>query len=110
MGVPRSRGALGGLQKLKDIRHDGYQSYSDFSPENESKVATSLRFQRRFPQGSPWGSQDPGSLFLEVFKELNATRHVGYQSHSVLSFDHEYRVAMVKSHNEPKAFLKLELH
>ena len=40
MGVPRSRGALGGLQKLKDIRHDGYQSYSDFSPENKSKVAT----------------------------------------------------------------------
>ena len=107
MGVPRSRGALGGLQKLKDIRHDGYQSYSDFSPENESKVATSLRFQRRFPQGSPWGSQDPGSLFLEVFKELNDTRHVGYQSHSVLSSDHEYRVAMVKTYKKATMSLKL---
>ena len=53
------------------------------------------------------GSRGPA---LEVSEELDDKRHVGYQSHSVLSFDHEYRVAMVKSHNEPKAFLKLELH
>ena len=87
MGVPRSRGALGGLQKL-DIGHDGYQFYTDFSPENESRVATSLRFQRRLPQGSPSGSH---------FKEPNDTIHVGYQSHSILSSDNQYRVGMVKT-------------
>ena len=74
MGVPRSRGALGGLQKLKDIRHDGYQSYSDFSPENESKVATSLRFQRRFPKGSPWGSQNEEYLIIFATMKYNEIR------------------------------------
>ena len=61
-----------------------------------------LRFQRRLPQGSPWGSH---------FKELNDTRHVGYQYHSILSSDNQYIVAMVKtykkSHAVPKAFLGL---
>ena len=59
-----------------------------------------LRFQRRLPQGSPWGSH---------FKELNDTRHFGYQYHSILSSDNQYIVAMVKtykkSHTVPKAFL-----
>ena len=56
----------------------------------------------------------PGSRVpvLEVFKYFNHSRHVGYQSHSVLSSDNEYMVAMVKIYkkNVPKAFLKLELH
>ena len=51
MGVPRSRGALGGLQKLKDIGHDGYQFYTDFSPENESRVATSFKISKKAPTG-----------------------------------------------------------
>ena len=39
----------------------------------------------------------PGSRVpvLEVFKYFNHSRHVGYQSHSVLSYDNEYRVAKV---------------
>ena len=32
---------------------------------------------------------------LEVFKHFNYSRHVGYQPHSVLSYDNEYRVAKV---------------
>ena len=97
-GRPKVQRGLGGLHQLKDIGHDGYQFYTDFSPENESRVATSLRFQRRLPQGSPWGSH---------FKELNDSRHVGYQSHSILSSDNQYRVAMVKTYKKATMSLKL---
>ena len=33
--------------------------------KNKSRVAKSLRFLIRLPQGGPWGSKDPGALFLE---------------------------------------------
>ena len=38
-----------------DMRHVGYQFYSVFSTEIESRVDTYLRFQIRLPQGGPWG-------------------------------------------------------
>jgi hypothetical protein len=44
-----------------DIRHVGYQLYSDFSTENKYRVKAALKFQIRLPQGDPWGSRGPGS-------------------------------------------------
>ena len=38
-------------KESNDIRHVGYQFYSVFSTENESRVDIYLRFQIRLPQG-----------------------------------------------------------
>ena len=66
MGIPGSSWPSWEVSKeLNGIRHVGYQFYSDFCTENESRVAKSLRFLIRLPQGGPWGSKDPGALFLE---------------------------------------------
>ena len=46
-------------KESNDIRHVGYQFYSVFSTENESRVDIYLRFQIRLTQGGPWGSQGP---------------------------------------------------
>ena len=43
------------FKEFNDITLAGYQLYSVFSTENESRVDTYLRFQIRLPQGSPWG-------------------------------------------------------
>ena len=43
----------------KNRRHIGYQFYSVFSTENESRVDIYLRIQIRLPQGGPWGSRGP---------------------------------------------------
>ena len=47
-------------KEFNDITLVGYQSYSVFSIENESRGYTYLRFQIRLLQGGPWGG---GSLF-----------------------------------------------
>ena len=46
-------------KESNDIRHVGYQFYSVFSTENESRVDTYLKFQIRVLQGDPWGSRVP---------------------------------------------------
>ena len=46
-------------KESNDMRHVGYQFYSVFSTENESRVDTYIRFQIRLPQGGPWGSRGP---------------------------------------------------
>ena len=46
-------------KEFNDITLVGYQFYSVFSTENESRVDTYLRFQIRLTQGGPWGSQGP---------------------------------------------------
>ena len=77
---------LEGLQIINDIRHVGYQFYSVFSTENESRVDTYLRFQIRLPQGGPWGSRVP---LGRSPKYLINTRHVGYQFYSVFSAENK---------------------
>ena len=42
-------------KEFNDMRHVGYQFYSVFSTENESRVDTYLRFQIKLPQGGPLG-------------------------------------------------------
>ena len=48
-GVPGSPWKVS--EESNDIRHVGYQLYSVFSTENESRVDIYLRFQIRLPQG-----------------------------------------------------------
>ena len=57
MGVPGPPWKVS--KEYNDIRHVGYQFYSVFSTENESRVDIYLRFQIRLTQGGPWGSQGP---------------------------------------------------
>jgi hypothetical protein len=102
LGVPGSRGPrVQGppwevSKESYDIRHVGYQFYSVFCTENESRVATSLRFQIRLPWGGPWVSPGQGPLGRSpknlVSKELNGIRHVGCQFYSVFSTENESRV------------------
>ena len=80
---------LEGLQIINDIRHVGYQLYSVFSTENESRVDTYLRIQIRLPQGGQWEISGPP---WKVLKESNDMRHVGYQFYSVFSTENESRV------------------
>ena len=53
MGVPGPPWKVS--KESNDIRHVGYQFYSVFSNENESRVDTYLRFQIRLLQGGPLG-------------------------------------------------------
>ena len=65
-------------KESNDIRHVGYQFYSFFSTENESRVDTYPIFQIRLPQGGPWspwvqglpqwdgGSPSPMNLMTSV--------------------------------------------
>ena len=46
-------------KEFNDITLVGYQFYSVFSIENESRGYTYLRFQIRLLQGGPWGSRGP---------------------------------------------------
>ena len=57
-GGPWFEGSLG-RSPNNNIRDIGYQFYSVFSTENESRVDIYLRFQIRLTQGGPWGSQGP---------------------------------------------------
>ena len=76
-------------KESNDMRHVGYQFYSVFSTENESRVDTYLRFQIRLPQGGPWGSRGP---LGRSPKYLINIRHVGYQFYSVFSTENKSRV------------------
>jgi hypothetical protein len=75
-----------------DIRHVGYQFYSVFCTENESRVVTYSRFKIRLPWGGPLASPGQGPPW-EVSKEPNDIRHVGYQFYSVFCTENESRVA-----------------
>ena len=57
MGVPGPPWKVS--KKSNDVILVGYQFYSVFSTQNESRVDTYLRFQIRLPQGCPWGSRGP---------------------------------------------------
>ena len=46
-------------KEFNDITHVGYQFYSIFRNENESRVVKYIRFQIRLPHGGPWGSRGP---------------------------------------------------
>ena len=46
-------------KEYNDIGHVGYQFYSVFSTENETRVDIYLIIQIRLPQGGPWGSWGP---------------------------------------------------
>ena len=57
MGVPGPPWKVS--KEFNDITLVGYQFYSVFSIENESRGYTYLRFQIRLLQGGPWGSRGP---------------------------------------------------
>ena len=84
MGVPGPPWKV--PKESDDMRHVGYQFYSVFSTENESRVDTYLRFQIRLPQGGPWGSRVP---LGRSPKYLINIRHVGYQFYSVFSAENK---------------------
>jgi hypothetical protein len=62
-------------KEFNDITLVGYQFYSVFSTENESRVDTYLRFQIRLPQGGPWGSGGPlvggGGRGVSIFNDIS---------------------------------------
>ena len=76
-------------KEYNDIGHVGYQFYSVFSTENESRIDTYLRFQIRLPQGGPWGSR---GLLGRSPKYLINIRQVGYKFYSVFSTENKSRV------------------
>ena len=57
MGVPGPPWKVS--KEFNDITLVGYQFYSVFSIENESRGYTYLRFQIRLLQGGTWGYQGP---------------------------------------------------
>ena len=81
-GGPLNRGPERVSGKPNDIRHVGYQFYSDFSTENKYRVKAALKFQIRLPQGDPWGSRGPGSplggspknLMMQGMLGINSTQ------------------------------------
>ena len=87
MGVPGSPWKVS--KESNDIRHVGYQFYSVFSTENESRIDTYLRLQIRLPQGGPWGSRGP---LGRSPKYLINIRQVGYKFYSVFSTENKSRV------------------
>ena len=82
---------LGGFQRtyVMNIRHVGYQFYSDFSSENEYRVNTP-KFRIRLP----WGGQSgfPRGPLERSPNKLMKIRHVGHQFDSDFSTENEYRV------------------
>ena len=73
-------------KESNDIRHVGYQFYSVFSTENESRVDTYLKFQIRVLQADPWGSRVPLGRSPNYLINI---RHVGYQFYSVFSTENK---------------------
>ena len=53
-------------KEFNDVILVGYQFYSVFSTQNESRVDTYLRLQIRLPQGCPWGSMGPLRVGLHL--------------------------------------------
>ena len=75
-------------KESNDIALVGYQLYSVFSTENESRIDIYLRFQIRFQQGGPWESRVKGPLG-RFPKHLINIRHVGYQFYTVFSTENK---------------------
>ena len=72
-----------------DIRHVGYQFYSVFCTENESRVATFLRFRIRLPWGGPWASlgqgppdlgRSPKNLMIYGMLGINSTQFLALKT------------------------------
>ena len=77
-GGPLFEGSLG-RSPNNNIRDIGYQFYSVFSTENESRVDMYLRIQIRLPKGGPWGSRgslgrSPNNLMIYDMLGINSTQ------------------------------------
>ena len=68
MGVPGPPWKVS--KEFNDITLVGYQFYSVFSIENESRGYTYLRFQIRLLQGGPWGSRGPLGGGVSIFNDI----------------------------------------
>jgi hypothetical protein len=82
------RGSPRGLERVSgepnDIRHVGYQFYTDFSTENKYRVKAPLKFQISLTQGNPWGSRGPGSPLRGLQKPNDARQGINSTQISAL--------------------------